>query len=173
MKKCFQLILLAAFIVSVSGQALGAEVKIGFFDTNAVAMQSQWGKKIVDDLKKEQEKLAAELEEKGKAFKAAKDDFDKKREVMDEKTKGKKQKELQDMATDLEKTASESSAKFNQLAAQAKKPLFDKIGEIVNKIGKDEKYDFIFEKATMHFAGNEKNDLTKRIASELDKDSPK
>jgi outer membrane protein len=174
MKKFFRLVLLAAFIVGISANAFAASgtIKIGYLDTNAVALQSNWGKKIIDDLKKEQERLASELDEKGKAFKAAKDEFDKKREVMDEKAKSKKQKELQDMATELEKLASDSSAKFNQLATQAKKPLFDKITEIVSRIARDDKYDFIFEKASLHYA-SDKDDLTKRIAGELDKSSPK
>jgi outer membrane protein len=170
MNKCFRLIILAAFIVGISTNvyAAGGTPKIGFFDTNAVALQSQMGKKIVEDLKREQEKLAAELEEKGKAFKTAKDEFDKKRDVMDEKAKSKKQKELQDMAADLEKTASESSAKFNQIRSQAQKPLFDKMNEIVNRIAKEDKFDFIFEKGSLHYA-SDKDDLTKRIAGEMDK----
>ena len=45
--------------------------------------------------------------------------------------------------------------------------------EVANKIGRDEKYDFIIEKNSLYFEGNEKEDLTKRIAAELDKSSSK
>jgi outer membrane protein len=174
MKMCFRVILLAAFIVGVSATAFAADkvLKIASFDLNGAAIESQWGKKVTEDLKKEQARLAGDLDEKGKAFKAAKDDFDKKRDVMDEKNKVKKQKELQDMATDLEKQASESSAKLQQTANQLKKPLFDKIHEIVTKIGKDDKYDFIIEKTSLHFIGSDANDLTKRVSAELDKSAP-
>jgi outer membrane protein len=174
MKMCFRLVLLAAFIVGVSANAFaaGGALKIGSFDLNGAAIESQWGKKVTEDLKKEQGRLAGELDEKGKAFKLAKDDFDKKRDVMDEKNKAKKQKELQEMATDLEKLAQESSGKLQQIANQLKKPLFDKIHEIVTKIGKDDKYDFIIEKTSLHFIGSEKDDLTKRVAAELDKSTP-
>ncbi len=51
-------------------------------------------------------------------------------------------------------------------------PLFKKMSEIANKIGKDEKYDFIFEKNALVVA-NEKDDLTSRVVTELDKTSPK
>jgi outer membrane protein len=174
MKMCFRLIILAAFIVGVSSNALaaGGALKIGSFDLNGAAIESQWGKKVTEDLKREQGKLATELEEKGKIFKAAKDEFDKKRDVMDEKAKAKKGKELQEMATDLEKLAQESSGRLQQTANQLKKPLFDKIHEIVTKIGKDDKYDFIIEKTSLHYIGNDKDDLTKRVAAELDKSSP-
>lgn len=175
MKKCFAWTLLAAGIIfglTVNGFAASSNPKIGYFDANSVAAQSLWGKKVIEDLKREQERLSNALDEKGKTFKAAKDEYDKKRDVMDEKTRNRKQKELQDMAMELEKLANESSQKFNKDAADAKAPLFEKIGEIVRKIGKDEKYDFIFEKGSLHFA-SEKDDLTKRIISELDKSSPK
>ncbi len=160
------------FGLSTSAFAAGGSLKLGYFDANGVAMQSQWGKKIIDDLKKEQERLSSELDEKGKAFKTAKDEYDKKRDVMDEKAKTKKQKELQDMAGELEKLASDSSAKFNKHAGEVKAPLFQKISEIVNKIARDDKYDYIFEKGSLHYA-SDKDDLTKRIVSELDKSSPK
>lgn len=166
------MMLLAAFIVGVSANVFAAEMKIGSFDLNGAAVESQWGKKVTEDLKREQGRLAGELDEKGKAFKAAKDDFDKKRDVMDEKNKAKKGKELQEMATDLEKLAQESSGKLQQYANQLKKPLFDKIHEIITRIGKDDKYDFIIEKTSLHYIGNDKYDLTKRVAAELDKSPP-
>ncbi len=173
MKRFFGLIFVTALITlafSVNSMAAGGNVKIGFFDVNAAAAQSQWGKKIIDDLKREQEKLGGDLEVKKKAFLAAKEDYDKKKDVMDEKARTRKQKELQDLAADMEKMANESTNKFNTQANEAKAPLFKKLQEIVNRIARDEKYDFIFEKTAVLF-GNEKDDLTKRIASELDKSS--
>ncbi len=174
MKKYLGWLIVIAGIVclSMSGNAAARDLKIGYFDANGAAVQSQWGKRIIDDIKREQERLAADLDAKGKTFKAAKEDFDKKKDVMDEKARTRKQKELQDMATDLERQAGESSQKFNQNATAAKKPLFDKMTEIVNRIGKDDKYDFIFEKGALHYA-TEKDDLTKRIAAELDKGAPR
>ena len=175
MKKYFGWLLVAAgiFGLSINANAAGGSLKIACFDANGAALQSQWGKKILDDIKKEQDRLSADLDTKGKAFKAAKDEYDKKKDVMDEKARAKKQKELQDMAADLEKTAQESSQRFNQDAQQVRKPLFDKMSEIVNKVGRDDHYDFIFEKGAVPFVASEKDDLTKRIASELDKAGPR
>lgn len=175
MKKYFGWLLVAAGIImglSINANAAGGSPKIGYFDANGAAMQSQWGKKIVDDIKKEQDRLSGELDTKGKVFKAAKSEYDKKKDVMDEKAKSRKQKELQDLATELEKMASESSQKFNQDSNLARKPLFDKMTEIVNRIGKEDKYDFILEKGALHYA-SDKDDLTKRVATELDKVAPK
>lgn len=175
MKKLFCLVALATGVIfGFSGNSFAASgsMKIGYVDMTAAAAQSTWGKRVMDDLRREQERLSGELDQKGKTFKAAKDEYDKKRDVMDEKAKSKKQKELQEMAGELEKMASESSQRFNKQAADARTPLFQKISEIVQKIGRDEKYDFVFEKSSLPFA-NERDDLTKRVTTELDKSAPR
>lgn len=175
MNKYFRPVLFATALIfglSAVSFAAGGSPKIGYIDTNGAAMQSNWGKRVVDDIKREQEKLAADLDNKGKAFKAAKDEYDKKRDVMDEKAKTRKQKELQEMAAELEKAASEASQQFNKDAAEKRGPIGDKIREIVQKIGRDDKYDFILERSAVVFA-TDKDDITRRVASELDKSAPK
>lgn len=175
MKKFIGMVALATGVVFGStaiATAASDAPKIGYVDINGAALQSQWGKKVVEQLKREQDRLSADLDQKAKTFKAAKEEYDKKRDVMDEKAKSRKQKELQDMAAELEKLASESSQQFNKQAQDVKNPLFQKITEIVQKIAKDEKYDYILEKSSLPFA-NDKYDLTKRVAGELDKSSPK
>ncbi len=171
MKKFIGVIALATGVF-LGSTVLAADNKIGYVDINGAALQSAWGKKVVDQLKKEQERLGGDLDLKAKTFKSAKEEYDKKKDVMDEKAKSKKQAELQSMAAELERLASESSQLFNKQAQEVKNPLFQKIAEIITKIGKDDKYDFIFEKSSLPFA-SDKNDLTKRVSAELDKSSPK
>ncbi len=171
MKKFIGAVALATGILFGSS-VFAADLKIGYVDINGVALQSTWGKRVVEQLKKEQEKLSGDFELKAKTFKTAKEEYDKKKDVMDDKTKTKKQAELQTMAAELEKLASESSQQYNKQAQEVKAPLFQKITEILSKIGKDDKYDFIFEKGSLPYA-SDKNDLTKRVAAELDKTSPK
>lgn len=175
MKKCFRLVLLAVLIIGVSAPAFaaGGSLKIGYVDANAVAIQSQWGKKLAEDIKKESDRMAAELDEKGKVVKSAFDEFDKHKDVMDTKARDKKQKELQEMYTEAQKQASESSAKLNQMRSQMTKPLFEKILEIARKIGRDDKYDFILDKNAVLFSASDKDDLTKRLVTDVDKESPK
>ena len=50
------------------------------------------------------------MQEKARAFTTAKDDYDKKRDVMDEKTRSRKEKELTEMYTEVQKMRSESNS---------------------------------------------------------------
>ena len=161
----------AAFCVNAV--AAGGSLKIGYFDIQAAISQSEAGRKALEELKKEEEKLGGALEQKGRAFMTAKDEYDKKKDVMDEKARSRKEKELADMYTELQRLRSESNAKFNEEKSAATAPLLKRVSEIANKIGKDEKYDLIFERAVLHYTGSETNDLTKRISTELDKSPPK
>jgi outer membrane protein len=175
MTRYFSFVLLAvgvAFVFCVNALAAGGPQRIGYVDVAMAAAQSQWGKKVTEDLKKEQERLGSQVEVKKQAFVTARDDYEKKKDVMDEKARSRKQKELQEMYSELEKLASESSSKWNDQAKAAREPIFKKIMDAATKIAKDEKYDFILEKSAVVF-GNDKDDITQRVVTELDKTSPK
>ena len=175
MKRFCGCILVAAGIAlafSVNTLAAGG-LKIGFFDLQTAITQSETGKKFLDQMKKEEADLSSALELKGRAFVTAKDEYEKKREVMDEKARGRKEKELTEMASELQKMRSESNAKLNEQVNAARAPIIKKVRDIANKIGRDEKYDFIIEKTVLYYVGNEKDDLTNRVAAELDKSPPK
>jgi outer membrane protein len=136
-----------------------------------VISQSETGKKVFDEMKKEEERLGGALEQKVHAFTTAKEEYDKKKDVMDEKGRSRKEKELTDMYTEMQKLRSESAAKFNEQKNTAMAPVVKKVNEIAKQIGRDDKYDFIFEKGVVYFSGNEKEDLTKKVIAELDKSS--
>ena len=175
MKRFFGCVLVAAAITlafSVNAVATGASLKIGYLDPNVVIGQSQWGKKISEDMKKEEGRMSAPVEQKNQAFVSAREEFEKKKDAMDEKTRIRKREELQDMAADLQKSATEIRNKLNEQSDAALVPIAKKMEEIVKKIAKDEKYDFIITRRALLFV-NDKDDLTQRVISELDKSSPK
>jgi outer membrane protein len=176
MKRFFGCVLVAAGITmafSVNAVAAGGSLKIGFFDLQAAIMQSDTGKKFNEEMKKEEANLSSAVEQKGRAFVTAKDEYEKKKDGMNVKARTSKEKELSEMYAELQKMSSESRAKLKEQVSAARAPIFQKVREVANKIGRDEKYDFIIEKNSLYFEGNEKEDLTKRIAAELDKSSSK
>ena len=168
------LLVLSVFLINgTSVCAAAAASKIGYFELMTVLQQSVYGKQMTEELKKEGEKLKADVDQKTGAFKTSKEEYDKKKSVMDESARKKKEKELQELQESAEKVLMESRAKLNKRQGEYLNPLQDKIMEIVRKIGKDDKYDFILErdKSGLFFA-NEKEDLSKRIVQELDKTPP-
>ncbi|ABK19416.1 OmpH family outer membrane protein [Syntrophobacter fumaroxidans] len=175
MKKSMWILLFLGIFLASSMPVLAAgNPKIGYFDIPLVLQQSQWGKRSNEEFKRQGEKIKAEVDTKAQSYKTAKEEFDRKKDVFDEKTRAKKLKELQDMQMEGEKLLSESNAKMNKLSNELSAPLIDKILEIVKKIGREDKFDYIFERerAGLVFA-NDKEDLTKRIIQELDRSPQK
>ena len=169
MKKFLGFVALATGIVfglSANAIAAGGSLKLGWVDINMAATQSQWGKRLLEDMKRERDRLNSEFEQKSKAYNAAKEDFEKQRGVMDEKNRTRKQKELQDKAAEVQQFMAEAQKRESEMRT----PLTQKISEVMNRIAREDKYDYIFEKTTLLYA-NDKENLTKRVISELDKSS--
>lgn len=176
MKRFFGCVLVVAGITlafSVSAIGAGGSLKIGYFDLQAALSQSDTGKKFQEEMKKEEDNLSSVLDQKKRALITARDEYEKKKDVMDEKAKSRKEKEIGEMYTEWQKMASESQAKFSEQLTAGRAPILKKVRDVVSKIGRDDKYDFIIEKSALWFESNEKEDLTKRVSAELDKLSSK
>jgi outer membrane protein len=159
-----------ALIMPGSAVAAG---KIGFFDFETVLQKSRAGLAAQDEMKREADKLKTEFEDRTKAYRTAMEDLDKKKSTMDEATRNKKMKELEPLRAEAEKVAMEMQGKSGKLRNDIGKPIGDKVTEIVKKIGKDDKYDFILELGKFNVVYfNDSFDLTNRIIQELDKSGP-
>ncbi len=164
---------LASLLSLVFAGSTWAESKIGYFDMAAVIEKSRTGKQAKDELQRQKDRLKADVDLKSKEFKTAKEEFDKKASVMDEAAKSKKRKELQEKLQEGEKLLMESSNQMNQLSTQLMNPIFNRVVELVKKIAKDEKYDYILERQSGGVIyGPDKADITNRVIEELDKAPP-
>lgn len=168
-KMAVGIVLAVGLVLAVNGSAR-AVGKMGYFDLQTVLDQSKYGKQARDEFAREKDKMKAEVDEKANAFKKARDEFDKKKGVMDEAAKNKKTKEILELQQQGEKFIVESNAKLNKLSNDLMAPIIDRVLEIVKKIGKDDKYDYILEvgKGGIVYA-TDKDDLTKKVTDELDK----
>ena len=158
------------FMISTTAGWAAAAPKIGSFDLQVVLDQSKAGKEAKESFKDQKAKIKSEMEEKGRAYKTAKDELDKKKTALDESARNKKTRELEQMQQEGEKFVMESNAKLNKLSNELMAPIVDKVLEIVRKMGKEKKYDFIIEvgKGGIVYSNTE-TDLTKTVVEELDK----
>jgi outer membrane protein len=167
-------VLLTMVFMIAASTSTATAAKIGYFDIQTVLQQSQWGKRSNEEFKRQSEQIKMEVDEKAKAFRAAREEFEKKKDILDEKARARKLKELQEMQVEGERLLAESNSRLNKLSGELSGPLVEKILEIVRKIGKDDKYDYIFEREKAGIVwGMDKDDLTKKITDELDRASPK
>jgi outer membrane protein len=165
-------LLVVCLALVMTGSAIAAG-KVGFFDFQIVLEKSKAGMSAQDEIKREMDKLKTEFEDRTKAYKPAIEDFEKKKSSMDEATKSKKIKELEPMRAEIQKAVMELQGRAEKLRNDLGKPIGDKVTDIVKKIGKDDKYDFILEvnkSSAVYF--NDSFDLTNRVIQEMDKSGP-
>ncbi len=154
-------------VVFASTGLAAASPKIGYFDLQTILDQSKAGQDAKEEFKREKERLMTEMDEKGKKLRTAREDLEKKKSAMDDSARNRKMAELQ---AEAEKYAMESQNKLGKLSNDLMSPIVEKALEIVRRIGKDDKYDYIIEvgKGGIVWA-TEKDDLTKKVLQELDR----
>ena len=94
--------------------------------------------------------------------------------LLSEEKKLERQQELQTLALEAQKYQNDKwgeQGEYFKLREQLLKPIIDKINGVINQVGEEEDYDFIFDtvEGNLVFA-KDKFDLTDRILEELEKE---
>jgi len=163
---CVLICAAAAFEVYAAGG------KIGFVDLGQIQAKSRWGDMIRQEIKKEKDKLQAQVEPKVQAIKAKGEEFEKKRAVLDEKARNKQQQEIQALQAEAQRLLAQAQSDMSKMQDQLIPPFSAKIREVAQQIARKDNYDLIMDKAVVLATTSDKDDLTSRVISELDRVTP-
>lgn len=163
------ILLLTGFFLMLGGAAL-ASSKVGYFEMSMVLQNSKTAQQSSQEFKRQSDAIRSQVEKKAQEFASAREDFEKRHALMDDRAKGQRIEELQRMQMETDRFIRESNTRLNRLSGELTSPIVDKVFEVVRNIGREGGYDFIFEreKAGIVFV-NEKEDLTDRVIRELDR----
>lgn len=160
------------FVLATTLSAFAASGgKVGIVDVRAVQSKSRWGEMIKQELQRQKSKFQADLEQKTKAFKDKRDEFEKKKAVLDEKTRAKQTQELVGLQQEGEKLLMESQTQMTRSQEQLIPPMNEKILDIARQIGRKDGFDYVLDKSAVLYSAD-KDDLTTKVISELDKVTP-
>ncbi|MBN1983372.1 MAG: OmpH family outer membrane protein [Chitinivibrionales bacterium] len=125
-----------------------AQLKIGYINSERILAEYQGTKAAEEKLKKEYAKWEQEATERQKKMKDMKEQLDKQSLLLSAERKKEMEAELEKEYIDYNKFLQE---KFGQQGDAAKKndellkPIVERINKILDKLAKDENYDFIFD----------------------------
>ena len=170
MKKILVLVSLAVLVATGISYGAGSG-KVGFVDIGAVQSRSRWGTMIRDEIKRETDKAKTQIEPKLQAFKEKREEFEKKRAVLDEKARAKQQDDLGRLQQEAQRLIEENQRHMGQMQEQFVPPFRQKVMDVASQVARKEGYDMVMDKAVLLYAGD-KDDLTSRVISELDKVTP-
>lgn len=123
-----------------------AQSKIAYVDLQRALLEVEDGKKAKAQLKKEFDQKQKELDKKQADVKKMKDDLEAGAMMMTDETRQQKAMELQKQMYELQQLYLTLQGDLSQKEAEATKKIFDRMGKIIEQIGKEKKYELILER---------------------------
>lgn len=134
------------FLLTAGAAQAFAQSKIAYVDLQRALLEVEDGKKAKAQLKKEFDQKQKELDKKQADVKKMKDDLEAGAMMMTEETRQQKAMELQKQMYELQQLYLTLQGDLSQKEAEATKKIFDRMGKIIEQIGKEKKYELILER---------------------------
>ncbi len=165
-----KLVLAAMMMVGslVGFGAHAAETKIGFVDMNKALQDTVAGKKAKAELEKEFKAKKDELTKKQTDLKKMGEDFEKKRAVLSDDVRQKKQAELQQEMMKWQESAGQAQMAMQAKEQEALKPILDKLQKAIEKVAKDQGFQMVLEKSQSVVWAQADHDLTGQVVKTFD-----
>jgi outer membrane protein len=149
-----------------------AQVKIGYINSEAIMKElpeAQDAQRKLDNLVQEWQ---AELRKLESEWKQKYDAYDRNKLIMSDQTRAEKERELVDLENRIMQYREQKFGQNGELFQKQEefmKPIQNKIFNALEKIAKEEGYDFVFDKSgeILLLYANEKYDLTNKVLQAL------
>jgi len=167
-------ILLLLFIFSilpVSSLAADA-VKFGSMDLQKVLNESEAGKKAKADLEVLIKSRESVIEEKGKALEKLKSELEKQASVLSAGAKKTKEDELEKLLREYQRTVQDSQTEVKKKEGELTDAIIKEIRETVDKIGTEEGYTLIIDRAMVLYS-NKGIDITDSVIKKYNESKTK
>ena len=161
------IILVIIVIIFVSHHVFAADVaKIGVIDLQKILETSAAGKSIQTELKKENDKMLADLKKKGAEIENIRKRLERESMVMGKEKREEKEREYRIKNNDLKSLKNKYRSDLQKHEGRLMQQLSDDINEIVNEIGKKEGYLIIINKLGVIYSPNS-IDITDSVIGKL------
>ena len=158
------------------GQAVSAELKIGYVIPKKVLEQFEDYRDVMEMFARFQTEKEKELSEKENQFKEELEAYERQMLMYSEETKLTKQKGLQAKKLQFDQEVAEVYDQDGVLARKHRQlvsPIINMVNEVINRIGLDEGYDIIFNSDDVILYAKEEYDLSDQVLEEMRKESRK
>lgn len=140
MKKVLLFIVLSALLSTAQ-----AEIIIGQVNMQKIVTSINQGKNVRDSIKKQFDKMQAEIKGEESKIKTLQEKFQKQAAVMSEKAKQTKGQELQRQIMGLQQKTMAYQKQIQQLEQEKMSPILKRLKEIIDSVSKNEKVDLTIE----------------------------
>lgn len=155
--------LLAAACMLTMG-SVGAEVKIGFVNSQRILNDAPQAAKAKKKLEKEFEKRDQELLKLSKQLQSAQESLEKNSVNLPELERRTKEREFNELNRDFLRKQREFKEDLNLRQNEEMAAIYERVNKVIKSIAEAEKYDIIFQEAVY---ANPRIDLTDKVVKAL------
>lgn len=157
-----------AFLMAVAcmlmAGSVGAEVKIGFVNSQRILNDAPQAAKAKKKLEKEFEKRDQELLKLSKQLQAAQESLEKNSGTLPETERHNKEREFNDLNRDFLRKQREFKEDLNLRQNEEMAAIYERVNKVIKSIAEADKYDIIFQEAVY---ANPRIDLTDKVVKAL------
>ena len=162
-------------VCGVMAGAVSAQMKVGYINSDVILVKYEGAKEAADKLNKEVAKWEQEASKRQNELKALKEKIDKQSLLLSAERKKELEDSLQQRYAQYQQFLQEKFGQKGEAYSkneELSKPIVEKVNKIIEKIAKEENYDFIFDARAggIVYANAQKYDLTDRVLMLLNKE---
>ncbi|MEZ4703773.1 MAG: OmpH family outer membrane protein [Bdellovibrionota bacterium] len=162
MKKTWIAATLILLSMSFSSYA-NADLKVVFFDAQKVLDNIEEGKDAVAKLEKDAGEKKKQIDAKQKELVDLDSEINRGALVFDKDTMAKKKQDLERKKMEFQRLYAEAQGDIQKQEMTMRGEIFKKINALIEKVGKDESYDFILEKNEGGVLYAKGGDITEKV----------
>ena len=148
--------------LSVSFASAQERMKIGYIDVQRVIAESQSGKRAKERFQVQVKKAEADVQKERQDLERLKSDLDKKGPLLKEEERRSMEADLQKRSVILQRTMNDYQQDLRQKESEIMSDILKEVEQIVNEVGKAEKFTLIFERSQIIYS-DQGIDITSKV----------
>jgi outer membrane protein len=145
-------LVIATLALSVSFASAQERMKIGYIDVQRVIAESQSGKRAKERFQVQVKKAEADVQKERQDLERLKSDLDKKGPLLKEEERRSMEADLQKRSVILQRTMNDYQQDLRQKESEIMSEILKEVEQIVNEVGKAEKFTLIFERSQIIYS---------------------
>ena len=155
-------LVIATLALSVSFASAQERMKIGYIDVQRVIAESQSGKRAKGRFQVQVKKAEADVQKERQDLERLKSDLDKKGPLLKEEERRSMEADLQKRSVILQRTMNDYQQDLRQKESEIMSEILKEVEQIVNEVGKAEKFTLIFERSQIIYS-DQGIDITSKV----------
>jgi len=155
-------LVIATLALSVSFASAQERMKIGYIDVQRVIAESQSGKRAKERFQVQVKKAEADVQKERQDLERLKSDLDKKGPLLKEEERRSMEGDLQKRSVILQRTMNDYQQDLRQKESEIMSEILKEVEQIVNEVGKAEKFTLIFERSQIIYS-DQGIDITSKV----------